>query len=107
VREASADKQPVTDAIRYLSNRGDLVRYAEAAAAGLPVGSGNVEATCKSLVGGRMKRPGARWKEKTGAEVLELRALLLSDRWTVGMALALRPLRKSVQPLSRQEALAA
>jgi hypothetical protein len=57
-----------------------------------------------------MKRPGARWKDKSGAEVLSLRSLLLSDRWQPAMARALRPLRKAVQPISsfsRAEALAA
>jgi hypothetical protein len=28
-----------------------------------------------------MKRPGARWKHTTGDEVMQLRALQLSDRW--------------------------
>ena len=71
--------------------------YAAARREGLPIGSGNVEATCKSLVTVRMKRPGARWKHTTGDEVLQLRALQLSDRWAPAVQRAIKPLAKSVQ----------
>ena len=70
---------------------------AASSAAGLPIGSGNVEATCKSLVTVRMKRPGARWNHTTGDEVLQLRALQLSDRWGAAVQRATRPLAKPVQ----------
>ena len=44
------------DAIRYMHARISEMRYAEAQSLGLPIGSGAVEATCKSLVAQRMKR---------------------------------------------------
>ncbi len=74
------------------------MNYARARILGLPIGSGNVEATCKSLFAVRLKRPGCRWKESTGAQFVDLRALALSDRYTQAIGLALAPLRRSVSP---------
>lgn len=100
-------KRPVGDAVRYLQNRLERMNYADARQRGLPIGSGAVEATCKSLVSVRMKRCGARWKHQSGNEILQLRALQLSDRWDAAMPRILGPLRKPVHVLDRREALGA
>jgi hypothetical protein len=89
--------RPVEAAIRYFRARLPRMEYAAARREGLPIGSGNVEATCKSLVSVRMKRPGARWKHTTGDEVMQLRTLQLSDRWAPAVQRATRPLAKPVQ----------
>jgi len=78
-------KRPVHEAITYIQNHAERMRFARSLRLGLPIGSRSVEATCKTLVGVRMKRAGARWKTETGEHVLRLRALALSDRWEPAM----------------------
>ena len=89
--------RPVHDAITYLVNHRELLGYPGARRRGLPIGSGATEATCKSLFTVRMKRSGARWKERTARDVIHLRALALSDRWNPALHLTLAPLRKAVR----------
>jgi hypothetical protein len=91
------DTRPVHEAITYLENHRECLGYPSARRRGLPIGSGNTEATCKSLFTLRLKRCGARWREERAGEVINLRALALSDRWEQAVRLTLAPLRKAVR----------
>jgi len=98
--EGPGEDHPVHAAITYFTSHcqnAERMDYARARRLGLPLGSGNVEATCKSLFEVRLKRCGARWKESTGQHIIQLRALALSDRWGHAVELTLRPLRKAVR----------
>jgi hypothetical protein len=83
--EEMADEVPAAlhDALTYIANRRERLRYATSRAAGLPIGSGTVEATCKTIVGTRMRRPGASWEPSGAQAILGLRALWTSSqlRW--------------------------
>jgi hypothetical protein len=90
------DGRPVHDAITYFENQAHLMDFATARERGLPIGSGNVEATCKSLFGLRFKRPGARWHDVTGEDVVTMRAHQLSNRWQRASEIALATPRVEV-----------
>jgi hypothetical protein len=68
------------DTLTYIQNNKDRMRYVTLRAAGLPVGSGATEGSCKSLVGSRMKRSGQRWHHEGAGSVGELRAIHQSGR---------------------------
>jgi hypothetical protein len=96
------EERPIHEALTFLKNQGEAGRlgYAAARRQGRPVGSGPVEATCKSLFNVRFKRSGARWKEQTAEFIVQLRALHLSKRWNHAMELTLQVCRKEVRRIA-------
>lgn len=92
-------KRLIEKHLKYFRSHRHKMRYAELARRGLPIGSGVVEAACKTLVTARMKRTGMRWSDKGGQAVLTFRALAKSHRfhhaWRIYVARRVR----SVEPL--------
>ena len=78
----STVKEKLEAAITYFANHKHQMKYAQRAAAGLPIGSGVTEAACKTLVKMRMCRGGSKWTEEGAGIVLTLRALSYTNgRW--------------------------
>ena len=69
------------EAMRYLGERRDQIRYAAFAAAGYPIGSGCVESAGKLLVQGRLCGAGMRWAERHVDALLGLRTVADPARW--------------------------
>jgi hypothetical protein len=66
---------------QFFQNNHRRMTYASFRARGLPIGSGPVEAACKTLVKGRLCRSGMRWTRAGGQHVLTARTLIKSQRW--------------------------
>jgi hypothetical protein len=67
--------------INYFRTHTAQMQYADFRAAKVPIGSGVTEAGCKELIKARFCRSGMRWKRATGAPLLQLRAIRLSQHW--------------------------
>jgi hypothetical protein len=67
-------------------NQRDRMDDASYQAQGLPIGSGVVEAACKTLATQRLKRSGMSWRDGKQA-ILTIRSLQQSDRWASAWAL--------------------
>jgi len=66
--------------LKYFINQKARMRYAEYQRRGLPIGSGVIEATCKTLATQRLKRSGMSWRDGKQA-ILTIRSLQQSNRW--------------------------
>jgi len=82
LRDGSERRAVVDRVIGYYSRNRVRMRYAAFRARGLSIGSGVVEAACKSIVGARLKRSGMRWTHEGGQHVLNLRTRARSGEWT-------------------------
>jgi len=71
----------VQTAIDYFQTNRERMRYGKFREAGLFIGSGVVEAGCKTVIGKRLKQSGMWWTVRGANAILWLRCCLLSGRW--------------------------
>jgi len=71
------------DELTYFRNQRPRMHYAEYIRNQLPIASGVMEASCKTLVTQRMKRSGMAWAQNQigGQAILTSRSLIQSGRW--------------------------
>jgi hypothetical protein len=80
---------------KYFRNQRGRMDYARYQRLGLPIGSGVVEAACKTLAAQRLKRSGMNWGEGK-QPLLTIRSLQQSARWDRGWQLLAKEFRKTV-----------
>ena len=67
--------------IGYFENNRGRMKYDEYRKGNLFVGSGVIEAGCKSVIGQRLKLSGMHWTVRGANSIISLRCCLLSNRW--------------------------
>ena len=72
---------PVRTAHGYISQRQQYMDYAAALAAGLPIGSGEVEGSHRHVLQKRLKIAGAWWLEPNAERMLQLRTVRANGDW--------------------------
>jgi len=82
--------------LTYFRNQRRRMHYADYLRRSLPIASGVMEATCKTLVTQRLKRSGMAWTPTGGQAILTLRSLIQSDRWQSAWELLSADFRQTV-----------
>lgn len=75
------DPRDYRTGVTYFQKHRQRMKYATLDAEHLPIGSGVIEGTCKSLASDRLKRAGMRWDRRGGQAILNLRSWTQSDRF--------------------------
>ena len=78
---SDADRAQIDTALEYFIRNAQRMRYAVFRDLGMFIGSGVVEAGCKSVVGRRLKLSGMRWNIPGATGILTLRCHRGSNRW--------------------------
>lgn len=78
---AETAQDELRKAMEYFQTNAERMRYRQFRQQGLFVGSGVVEAGCKTIVGRRLKQSGMHWTVRGANAILTLRCWDLSGRW--------------------------
>jgi hypothetical protein len=85
IRVSDAKKKAIEREIGYFENNKERMRYDIFRKEGLFIGSGVIEAGCKSLIGGRLKQSGMHWTVRGANAIIALRCCIESgafeDYW--------------------------
>lgn len=73
--------QKVMTELHYLQQNKNRMRYADFRKQGLFVGSGVIEAGCKSIISARLKQSGMEWTVNGANAIIALRCAMLSNRF--------------------------
>lgn len=103
-RRSGTPKATLQAELTYFRNQRPRMDYAAYLQQNLPIASGVIEATCKTLVTQRMKCSGMRWSIPGGQAVLTLRAVVQSDRWPQAWSLIQAEFCKPVSIIKEQTA---
>jgi len=81
LRNKHPRKKRLQEVLGYFRKHRRKMRYFELKEMGMPIGSGPVEAACKTLVAQRMKQSGMRWGMRGGQGILTIRGWTQSERF--------------------------
>jgi hypothetical protein len=79
-QDAEAKKKSEAE-IHYLEKNKEYMRYAEFRSQGFFIGSGVIEAGCKTLIGQRLKHSGMEWSVRGANAIISLRCIIKSNRF--------------------------
>lgn len=78
---SDAHKDELRKTAAYFHTNAERMRYGRFRSRGLFIGSGVVEAGCKTIIGRRLKQSGMRWTVRGANAIIALRCCELSGRW--------------------------
>jgi len=81
LRDKHPRRKKIATELKYFRKNRHRMQYAELAAQNLPIGTGIMEAACKTLATQRLKRSGMRWGNEGGQAILTFRSLVQSNRF--------------------------
>ena len=97
---AKADRSEIERELAFFRKHRHRMRHHALKEEGIAIGSGVVEAACKTLVTQRLKRSGMRWKIVRGQAVLSFHPLIKSGRfdrtWATLIGVAPTPVNDNI-----------